>query len=68
MPVKVKRGLGLLVVALIAWPISYGLLQADPDGALGEWVLPLLGIAASCVLVAAAFGGLVLLAWGLLRD
>lgn len=62
MPVKVKRGLGLLVVAVVAWAITALLIQTS-SAALNVVAL-LIGLAA----FAAAAAGVVLLAWGLLRD
>ena len=64
MPTKVKRGLGLLVVAVAAWLLALPIAtnQGAPD-----WLMPvalLLGVVMLCSL----FGGLVLLAWGLLRG
>lgn len=60
MSVKVKRGLGLLVVALIVFLIGY----ATSEGSGPTLFTDLLGVVA--VLLGAV--GLVLLAWGLLRD
>lgn len=65
MPVKAKRGLGLLVVAAI----GYLLVNAAQEGGPGRsgfeqalegvgWLLVAVGLV----------GGLALLAWGLLRD
>lgn len=67
MSVKVKRGLGLLVVAVIAFLIGTLIDQADRSGGLGAFV----GIAyvlSALVMLGAFCGGLVLLAWGLLRE
>lgn len=66
---KVKRGLGLLVLAAIAALVAFPLLQVDvPDSTLGSIALIggmlVLGIGFWVALV----GGLGLLAWGLLRD
>jgi hypothetical protein len=62
MPVKVKRGLGLLVVALVAW-LAVTLLVQTTSTVLNLAALPigLVGFVAAGV-------GVVLLAWGLLRD
>jgi len=60
--VKVKRGLGLLVVAVIAWLIGYPATRADSVAGT------LLAIPAVIVFLCALVGGLVLLAWGLLID
>jgi hypothetical protein len=60
MGVKVKRGLGLLVVAVLAWVTQQALTTHEPP-ALIEFLL--LATAALCL-----FGGLVLLAWGLLSE
>ena len=59
MSVKVKRGLGLLVVAVLAWVVDQML--GDTPPALAELVL--LAGAVLCLLL-----GLALLAWGLLRE
>lgn len=68
MSVKVKRGLGLLVVAVAALIAANLIAHIDADGVVGDWVLPLAFIAVALVLVASATVGLALLAWGLLRD
>lgn len=62
MSVKVRRGLGLLVVAVVGWLITFGLLQADATP------LVVLSVLTGVVTIAAAGVGVVLLAWGLLRD
>lgn len=62
MSVKVKRGLGLLVVALIAFLVATVATRAEAQPVV------LLGLIAGFVMLAAAVAGLVLLAWGLLRD
>lgn len=61
MPVKVKRGLGLLVVAAVGYLLvnaaqesGGGLVAVETVG----WLLAAVGLV----------GGLFLLAWGLLRD
>lgn len=62
MSVKVKRGLGLLAVAVLAlltqWVVSYD----DGGGAVT------VGVLARLVLLVAGGVGLVLIAWGLLRE
>lgn len=68
MSVKVKRGLGLLVVAVVALIAANLIAHIDADGVVGDWVLPLAFIGAALVMVTSAAVGLVLLAWGLLRD
>lgn len=60
---KAKRGLGLLVVAAIAFLGALTLAQGNGGDATGGAVLAL-----SWVTVGCAVGGLGLLAWGLLRD
>lgn len=60
MSVKVKRGLGLLVVAVLAWVVQQAVVDHSPPAAV-EFLL--LAVAAACLL-----SGLVLLAWGLLAD
>lgn len=68
MSVKVRRGLGLLVVAVIAFLVLLALLQVSiADGAM-EWVMVVALLAAAAGTVGGLFGGLALLAWGLLRD
>jgi hypothetical protein len=62
MSLKVKRGLGLLVVALIAF-----LVVMATQGQSATPVV-LLTFAVGLAGFAAAACGLVLLAWGLLRD
>lgn len=68
MPDKVKRGLGLLVIALAAWLIGIVLVQIPADDGLAAVLLliPLLvvGVAA----IGGLIGGLALIAWGLLID
>ena len=64
MPTKVKRGLGLLVVAVAAWLLALPIVTSN---SAPDWLMPLallLGVVMICSLV----GGFVLLAWGLLRD
>lgn len=62
MSVKVRRGLGLLVVAVVGWLVTFGLLQASATP------LQVLSVLVGVLTVAAAGVGVVLLAWGLLRD
>jgi hypothetical protein len=64
MSVKVKRGLGLLVVAVAAWIVAAITGAASTDNA----VVSLLGALAVVVLIVCAAAGLALVAWGLLRD
>ena len=64
MPEKVKRGIGLVVVAVIAWAIGLTLTQSGGDGPLVTAAL----LATGLVGVVGFFGGLALVAWGLLRD
>lgn len=67
MPVKVKRGLGLLVIAAIGFLLGLVLLNTNAAGAAEIPVFVGLLVA-----LAAFFGGIIgglgLLAWGLLRD
>lgn len=62
MDTKVRRGLGLLAIAVLAlgiqWVVSYD------DGSAAVTV----GVLARLVLLVAGCVGLVLLAWGLLRE
>lgn len=62
MPVKVKRGLGLLVVAVIAFAVFY------PFQSVGGLPAQVVTLIAGLVLLVAGAAGLVLLAWGLLFD
>lgn len=62
MSVKVRRGLGLLVVALIAFLVVMA--TQGSSGLLAAVVTLIAGV----VLLVTAAAGLVLLAWGLLRD
>jgi hypothetical protein len=64
MSVKVKRGLGLLVVAVAAWVVAAVTGATGTDNA----EVSLLGALAVVVLVVCAAAGLALVAWGLLRD
>ena len=67
MPIKVRRGLGLLVVAAIGFLLGLVLLNAPADGAAEIPVLVGL-LAALVAAIGGLFVGLVLIAWGLLRD
>jgi hypothetical protein len=62
MSMKVRRGLGLLAVAALAfgvqWVVSYD------DGGAADSV----GVLARLVLLVAGAAGLVLVAWGLLTE
>jgi Zn-dependent protease with chaperone function len=64
MPVKVKRGLGLLVVAAIGYLFVNAAQESGGGGTAASafeavgWLLAAVGLV----------GGLLLLAWGLLRD
>lgn len=62
MSVKVRRGLGLLVIAIVGWLITFGLLQANAVP------LVVLSVLTGSLTLAAVGVGVVLLAWGLLRD
>lgn len=66
---KVKRGLGLLVVAVIAFLLAVAIAQTATGHGdavdLIAWPVVLV-LALGCL--AAGLAGLVLLAWGLLRD
>lgn len=57
---KVKRGLGLLVVAVLAWVVDMAVIDHTPPAGVEFALLT--------VTVVALLGGLVLLAWGLLGD
>lgn len=76
MPMKVKRGLGLLVVTVISFlvvnvTVRISDSQAGREGTADDviaFVFLLASIAVALVMIASLIGGLVLLAWGLLRD
>lgn len=66
MSLKVKRGLGLLVVALLGYlVVSLGQSLIEDDRPTLGGGIEALGWAGVAV---GLLGGLVLLAWGLLRD
>lgn len=65
---KVKRGLGLLVVAAIAWLVALALSRIEPRGDALGLLLLIPSLAAGVAMVGGLVGGLFLLAWGLLRD
>jgi hypothetical protein len=62
MPVKVKRGLGLLVVAVLAVLPTMLLVQSASTAA------NVIALVTGTVMYVSAAVGLVLIAWGLLRD
>lgn len=62
MSVKVKRGLGLLAIAVLALGIQWVVSYDDGGGAVA------IGVLARLVLLVAGCAGLVLIAWGLLRE
>lgn len=62
MAMKVKRGLGLLVVAVICWFVTFAALQGS------SLPVTLIALVFGIVALVTFFGGLGLLAWGLLRD
>ena len=69
MSVKVKRGLGLLVVAAIALLVALPLLQADaPNNEAAEVAMLVLMLVVGLGFWISLVAGLALLAWGLLRD
>lgn len=68
MPVKVKRGLGLLVVAAIALLLAMSVGQIRPTGDAAALITAVVLMALAVVFLAGLLGGLVLVAWGLLRD
>lgn len=65
---KVKRGLGLLVVAAIGWLIGLPLTHTSPSSDLAAALVVAATLAAVVAFVGGLIGGLALLAWGLLRD
>lgn len=65
---KVKRGLGLLVVALIAWLGAMAVMQVDAVGGVAGALTLVLSMALALAFLVGLVGGLALLAWGLLRD
>lgn len=68
MPVKVKRGLGLLVVAVIGCLVLQVLVQIEPGGGAETVLLVGATVVSGLVFLGGLACGLVLLAWGLLRD
>lgn len=64
MPVKAKRGLGLLAVAAIGYLLVNAAHESDGSGGV-ETALEVVGWLLAGV---GLIGGLALLAWGLLRD
>lgn len=68
MPVKVKRGLGLLVVALIGFLVLLVALRAPAESTPAQVVVIAGLLAGGIALFGGLFGGLAMLAWGLLRD
>ena len=64
MPVKVKRGLGLLVVALVGFLLVATVHENDGYSTPAQ-VVEAVGY---LCLVIGLWGGLILIAWGLLRD
>lgn len=68
MSMKVKRGLGLLVVALIGWLVALALSQIETDGTFEALLLLIPTLVAGVALIGGLVGGLALIAWGLLRD
>lgn len=68
MSMKVKRGLGLLVVALIGFLAIYPMQSMSPDGFLNQALLLVALAVAGVAFFVGLVGGLGLLAWGLLRD
>lgn len=61
---KVKRGLGLIVLAPLLWLVATVIDSAGTRGE-GIWIFKELGLMAAALSVTC---GLVLIAWGLLRD
>lgn len=69
MPVKVKRGLGLLVVAALGLLVAQFAMQAQASGSDGQALVGNAFVLVAAVAVLGGLvGGLVLIAWGLLRD
>jgi len=58
MPTKVKRGLGLLVVAVAAWLLALPIVTSN---SAPDWLMPL-ALLLGVVMLCSLFGGLVLLA------
>jgi hypothetical protein len=63
---KVKRGLGLLVVAVIGWLLVA--VATENSTAWGSGPVAALEFLGCALLLLGVVGGLGLLAWGLLRD
>lgn len=68
MSAKVKRGLGLLAVAVLAWVVAAFVVSLTPGGGLGGTLLQLVELVAYTAAAVGLVGGLVLIAWGLLAD
>ena len=64
MPLNIRRGLGLLVVALMSWVVGAIAVQYERD----HLAIELLSVIAAASAVVCAVVGLVLLAIGLLRE
>lgn len=64
MSLKVKRGLGLLVVAVLGYLIVF-MAQSGGDGGMAAGIAELIGY---LLVLVGLIPGLVLIAWGLLRD
>jgi hypothetical protein len=62
MGMKVRRGLGLLAIAALAFGVQW-VVSSDDSGAAVS-----VGVLARLVLLVAGCAGLVLVAWGLLRE
>lgn len=65
MSVKVRRGLGLLAIAVLAWGVQWVAGYGDATASGGQSLV--ISVSRLVLLVAGA-AGLVLVAWGLLRE
>jgi hypothetical protein len=69
MSIKVKRGLGLLVVAVLAFIVTaYTQAISDSGNDVGNVVVLFVSLFAIVLGGLSLLGGLALVAWGLLRD
>lgn len=68
MPVKVKRGLGLLVVAAIGFLLLLVMVRVPAEGVVAQVLVTVGLLVGGISFLGGLLGGLGLTAWGLLRD
>lgn len=75
MPMKVRRGLGLLVVAVISFlllnvtvRVTDSLAARDGAAEIAGWGVLIVSVVLMLAMLGGLVGGLVMIAWGLLRD